>query len=34
MPKDLLKRKRKFVINVYCTEYDIVKKAAKIFNGY
>ena len=34
MPKDNLKNKRKCVINVYCTEYEVVKKAAKYFNGY
>jgi hypothetical protein len=28
------KRIRKPIMNVYCTEYDIVKKAAKVFCGF
>ena len=28
------KKVRKPIMNVYCTEYDIVKKAAKMFVGF
>jgi hypothetical protein len=28
------KKIRKPIMNVYCTEYDIVKKAAKVFCGF
>ena len=28
------KKVRRPIMNVYCTEYDIVKKAAKVFCGY
>lgn len=30
----LAKKVRKPIMNVYCTEYDIVKKAAKLFCGF
>jgi hypothetical protein len=34
-PKEnLAKKARKPIMNVYCTEYDIVKKAAKMFCGF
>jgi hypothetical protein len=28
------KKARKPIMNVYCTEYDIVRKTAKVFCGY
>lgn len=28
------KKARRPIMNVYCTEYDIVKKAAKVFCGF
>jgi hypothetical protein len=28
------KKAKKSVMNVYCTDYEVVKKAAKLYNGF